>query len=515
MLRQVAPKDAPLHGKSLARTPVDAGPLIVTAGFLVFAFLVVRTAWLCDDAFITFRTLDNLVNGYGLRWNVAERVQSFTHPLWLMLLAGFYAVTRDAYFTPLAISMCLAFGAVWLFLTRIASSLATMLVGLATFVFSRAFVEYSTSGLENPLTTFLLAAFLAVYWAGSTRRSMWLWVVAGLLMLNRLDVGLLVLPMLGADAWRTPWRTTVRNAAVGLSPLLAWEIFSIIYYGFPMPNTAYAKLQTGVATRALVGQGLLYFVDSIAQDPVTLLMMATAALVVLREDARTSWPVVAGIGLYLAYIVRAGGDFMSGRFLVAPLFCAVAAAAHLRWASTPAGVGWVVTALALLGWTATTHPPIASGTNSYPDGETFGVSGVADERSFDYPNTGLLHWSREHPLPAGVWVKGGLAVRGTSSVVVRANIGLYGYFAGPSVHIVDAYGLGDPLIARLPACVPWRIGHFERRVPEGYLESIRTGTNRIADLQVAALYGQLKLITQGPIWSHQRWRAIRRLNVGW
>jgi len=40
-----------------------------------------RTAWVCGDAYITFRTIDNLVHGYGLRWNVDERVQAFTHPV--------------------------------------------------------------------------------------------------------------------------------------------------------------------------------------------------------------------------------------------------------------------------------------------------------------------------------------------------------------------------------------------------------------------------------------------------
>jgi len=32
-----------------------------------FACVLLRTAWLSDDAFITFRVIDNFVNGYGLR----------------------------------------------------------------------------------------------------------------------------------------------------------------------------------------------------------------------------------------------------------------------------------------------------------------------------------------------------------------------------------------------------------------------------------------------------------------
>ena len=37
--------------------------------------LVVWNAWVCDDAFITLRTVDNLVHNRGLTWNPGERVQ--------------------------------------------------------------------------------------------------------------------------------------------------------------------------------------------------------------------------------------------------------------------------------------------------------------------------------------------------------------------------------------------------------------------------------------------------------
>ncbi len=40
-----------------------------------------------DDAYITLRTVDNFINGYGLTWNISERVQAYTHPLWMFLLS--------------------------------------------------------------------------------------------------------------------------------------------------------------------------------------------------------------------------------------------------------------------------------------------------------------------------------------------------------------------------------------------------------------------------------------------
>ena len=55
---------------------------------LIFLAILLRTAWLSDDARITLRTVLNVTHGYGLTFNVAERVQTYTHPLWMLMLTG-------------------------------------------------------------------------------------------------------------------------------------------------------------------------------------------------------------------------------------------------------------------------------------------------------------------------------------------------------------------------------------------------------------------------------------------
>jgi arabinofuranosyltransferase len=94
-------------------------------------------------------------------------------------------------------------------------------------------------------------------------------------------------------------------------------------------------------------------------------------------------------------------------------------------------------------------------------------------------------------------------------------MGLLGFAAGPSVHLGRWWALGDPLLARLPSRQDrWTIGHFARRTPEGYPETLETGHNVIVESGVAAFYDRLSLITRGPIWTHARWRAILRMNGG-
>src|SRR3954462_10430988 len=71
--------------------------LVVIAGCVAFVLLLIRTAWLDDDACITFRTVDNILHGLGPRWNVANRVQSYTHPLWMLVMTVVSAGPREGH----------------------------------------------------------------------------------------------------------------------------------------------------------------------------------------------------------------------------------------------------------------------------------------------------------------------------------------------------------------------------------------------------------------------------------
>ena len=147
-----------------------------------------------DDSYITLRAVDNLIHGYGPTWNVVERVQSFTHPLWMLVLSVAYFFTREAYFTTIVISVVVSLVVMWLLVTRIASSLVAGLVAATALIASKAFVDYSTSGLENPLTHLLLCVFFAIYLGHSTgsKKLFRLALVTALLAVNRIDAVLLV-----------------------------------------------------------------------------------------------------------------------------------------------------------------------------------------------------------------------------------------------------------------------------------------------------------------------------------
>jgi arabinofuranosyltransferase len=64
-------------------------PSVAVVGAIAIALLLLLSAlWMSDDAAITLRTVLNVVNGFGARFNLDERVQAYTHPLWFLLISG-------------------------------------------------------------------------------------------------------------------------------------------------------------------------------------------------------------------------------------------------------------------------------------------------------------------------------------------------------------------------------------------------------------------------------------------
>ena len=103
----------PAHGvfpsaeeKPFGTSPRQAviGRVLLGAGFALFALVVWRTAWVAEDAYINFRSIEQLFAGRGPRWNPHDRVQVFTSPLWYGLVAAGRLVSRDLFLVVIALS---------------------------------------------------------------------------------------------------------------------------------------------------------------------------------------------------------------------------------------------------------------------------------------------------------------------------------------------------------------------------------------------------------------------------
>jgi arabinofuranosyltransferase len=505
---------------------------LLAAGLVLLLVVMIRSAWISDDGLITFRTIDNLVSGEGLRFNIAERVQSYTHPLWLLLLTPVYFVTREAFYTPIFVSLGCSLLAVLVAVVRgpgrvTESRHAT--AAILCLIASKSFIDYTTSGLENPLSYVLVAVWLRLYLEapdleapgpGALRepaRVGMLVLVTSLLFVNRMDSVLLVAPALVlrvvALTRVSKLRTWAPTLLLGALPALAWVAFSLLYYGAPVSNTAYAKLYTGIDPGMLRSQGLFYLGQAVRFDPVTpaILLLAGVASVMDLRGARKLWPLGIGIALQLLYVVEIGGDFMQGRFLSVPFFAAIVmlCAVPLR-----RGVPVVVAAGCLVLSVSTASSPLRSGADyENRDEQTILANrGISDERGFYYARRGLLSAKRTGGLRPG-----SNCIADAETVVVRSVCGELGYeaFTGcRSLLLADRCALTDPLLARMPMIDPtsWRVGHYFRRVPRGYTESLEQDENLIVDEKIRSLYGDIRLATRAPLLAPGRLRAILRLN---
>ncbi len=222
--------------------------------FIVIVFLIIlQRAWMSDDAYITLRTVDNFINGYGLTWNINERVEVYTHPLWMLLLSLVYFFTHEAYLTTIFLSLTLALFILIYLQSKIRPFPHFIMVFLVLGL-SNAFVDFSTSGLENALSYALFALFFFQFFCEKDYKENYFKIVflAGLIGMTRLDLLLIILPILILTFFKQPkkWQA-IWIGFLALSPLIVWEIFSYIYYGYMFPNTFYAKLNSGTPSSRL------------------------------------------------------------------------------------------------------------------------------------------------------------------------------------------------------------------------------------------------------------------------
>lgn len=495
--------------------------IFLLIGLSVFALLF-SYAWVTEDAFITFRVVDHFIKGYGLRWNIDERVQVYTHPLWMLLHIPFYAIFGNIFFVTIGLSaFCLA-AAIYFLATSATSSYAhkTLLI-LLPLALSLSCANYMVSGLETPLTCLLVVLFFHQFLREGTSPYRLL-LIASLCILTRFDNALLLLPALLWLAAKHARTASIPRAIAAFSPFILWCVFCLFYYGFIFPNTKYAKLGTGIATSDYIQQGLYYAENFFYFDPASALVVIAALLLALRallspERRRRETPVMlmgAGIALYIVYIVYIGGDFMAGRFFTAPFVLGVLVF-HTALCQTQKlkTIGLLLLAAFAAGqyWFPSYYP---NRTN------TFINHGIVVEREYYAgTNTLFVHFPFEiRSEPNFFWVQWGRLAyddpKIPTHVAVFKNVGMYGFYSDPRLIIIDTYALADPLLARLPIPDPhrWRIGHFLRDVPPGYVLARETGFTGRMPAQIRALYEPLRLITSGDLWDMNRLRAILYFN---
>jgi arabinofuranosyltransferase len=455
--------------------------VLLFAAFL--ATVVVRTAWVADGAFSDLRTVANVAAGHGLRWNVDERVQTFTDPLWVLLVSGVTVFVHHPYIAVLLTAITLTLCAVAVLASRVAVSAAAALIGLAVLTFSRSFIEYATSGYATPLAYLLIVIFWTTYFAPKADGHVAgrLVLFTSLIALTEWTAVVALLPAL-VDVWRRD-RPGFRDLAAGASPLIAWVVFAAWYYGPIVPTPLVAAWHEIGPPLAMIRQGIVYVLDAADADPLTVVAIGVASVGAFRvRELRT---LAIGLVLSIAAVVLTGGDVMSGRAFAMPVLLAAIAACRCPWERL--GVLFVpaVSAVVALGLVAP-ESPVLTGPAYHRESQPLTVpwpnmasavtaarATIRDERRNSYAVTGLLTAQRTAPLPDLTAMQRQveqLAMR--QKVIVDDRIGLFAYAAGPRLHVVDPDGRTDAALARQAPIGAWRPGPRLRDVSPDYAAAL-------------------------------------------
>lgn len=481
---------------------VAAATVVLVVGWYQFWFL-------CDDAYIAFRYIAQAHLGHGYVWNPPpfRPVEGYSSWLWVALLDVVWRVTGAAPPTaanPISLACSVASLMLIADLARRATGsfdrwsvplFALVLLGTVT---NRTWLAWTSSGLETSLWTMLLLSWVYVAFTNAARLPTIWAALAALMALTRPD-GLLFAAATGAYLAVHAARTRSWHPLIAAMPLLAVPAhiaWRVSFYGYPLPNTYYAK---HVAPWPSMG---LTYASHFAHEYAYWIWVPLA----IAGLARAAWtgpyqlgaPLVAAISIvthFAYYTLRVGGDHFEFRIYhhVVPLvlltFPWFAGQLRLSGRSTTAALTVMLALGAVIPWTHWVH--------------TRGAVGHKDVGSFKYPIAEHLPaplswyarpWDEAHNTMLSRFV--GIRHQGHKTylnyqrgrfpdltagaevsadgypVMTHASVGYPGWTM-PHVAIIDVLGLNDAIIARNPpkSLDPTRrrMAH-DRSPPSGYLE---------------------------------------------
>ncbi|MEX2144541.1 MAG: hypothetical protein WD740_08095 [Anaerolineales bacterium] len=291
---------------------------------------------LFDDAMISMQYAKNLAQGQGLVWNAGgERVEGFSNPLWVLLMAGIHVLPIPLAQTSLYVKLIsllfllLNLAVVkWLAEELTNNKFVPLLAAFFT-AFYFPLNNWSLQGMEVGLEALLLSSALLLGVRAFKRNifSPWMAVLFGLGVLLRMDAAAPALAATAAFAWIDPKRRK-EHLIWGLGAVAfvlgTLTLFRINYYGDWLPNTYYLKLG-GVSLLLRLSIGLRRFWDFVWAS--NWVLFAIPLTLPSLDKRKILWPLFAVFLSQVAYSIYVGGDAWehiggANRFIAAvmPLF---------------------------------------------------------------------------------------------------------------------------------------------------------------------------------------------------
>lgn len=279
----------------------------------------------CDDAYIFFVYVKNLLTGNGLTYNGRE-VWGFTSPLWVGLVSLVSLLRVPIHHTGEILSTISGWFALWatyhlarsLGLTRSRSLFPPLLLG-----WTGDFVFYSSVGLEIVLFSGSIAVTMAFVFNAKYSQKKGLLKLA-LLMVAMILIRpegvlfagcLLVLLILQTQSIRDALLVGLIIVFI-MTPII---VIFYLYYGDWLPNTYYVKSNAGFAN---LSHGIHYLWSSLPRYSPIIALGAIFLIIGLIKQGisfKLDYWLLLISGMWVGYITVQGGDNMVGGRMWIPI----------------------------------------------------------------------------------------------------------------------------------------------------------------------------------------------------
>ncbi len=193
-----------------------------------------------DDAFITFRYVENLAIGDGFVYNKGEHVLGTTTPLFTLLLSMVHVIGFKVQQAATLVAL-MSSGITAVLIYKFACSLRmnhfAFVPVLLYILFPRLLVT-DTAGMETSFFTLLIIT--SMYYSHKEKHY-YAWGMATLASLTRPE-GFLLLLLLGIKTLIQNREELIKLLAIPFSIIAPWFLFSNYYFGSVIPNSITAKL---------------------------------------------------------------------------------------------------------------------------------------------------------------------------------------------------------------------------------------------------------------------------------
>ena len=260
----------------------------------------------------------NLANGNGLVFNIGDRIEGFSNPLWVLLLSAFRICQIDIVIASKIIGLLSAI--LTLVFVRFTCSnflrltFPLSLVLLCYLATNRSFVYYSISGME---TSFYMLCVMAMNYFLLNEKHLLASLVCGVLALTRPEGILYLLPLcIGVLLSTRELFATMRACAIPIGLYASFTCFRLIYYGTLLPNTYMAKMGDFVLSPSVLLSHLHIFIPytGYALGVGTYYLFFTLLGAVALASKKLS-PLHFSVGISVLFTWFSNGDWMSfGRF---------------------------------------------------------------------------------------------------------------------------------------------------------------------------------------------------------